>query len=131
MLLRILALCVLLASAETLHGIFRTVWLVRRVGKARAQQIGIVTGSLLALAICWWQVPGIGLSTPASLLALGLGLALFMAAFDLVLGLTLMRRSLAKAFQDFNPASGNYLVFGLAVLCLAPLAVGWARGLIQ
>lgn len=61
--LRILALCVLLAGAETLHGIARTVWAVPRWGKERALQRSALTGSLLAGAICWFMVPGLGLHT--------------------------------------------------------------------
>ena len=64
--LRIVALCVLLACAETLarhvHG-----------------------------AVCWW----------------------------------LMRRPWAKIAQDLNPASGNYLVFGLLCLNITPMLIRW------
>lgn len=121
--LRFLSLCVALAGAETLHGIARTVWLVHRVGKARALKLSIVSGSLLAFGVCWLLVPGFGLQGLGAQLALGLGLALFMAAFDLAMGMLLLRRTWAKALQDFNPATGNYLVFGLGWLMLAPAMV--------
>ena len=58
--LRFAALCVMLAAAETLHGIARTVWLVPRVGKATALKWSVVTGSLLAFGLCWVFVPAIG-----------------------------------------------------------------------
>lgn len=59
---RIAALCLLLASAETLHGIARTVLVAPRIGKDMAIKLSVVSGSLLALAICgWWVPPGIGL----------------------------------------------------------------------
>jgi len=127
-LLRVLALCVVLAGTETLHGIARTVLLVPRVGKERALKLSIVSGSLLALCVCYLLVPGVGLQTVAGHLYLGLGLALFMAGFDVALGRWLLRRAWAKVFSDFNPATGNYLVFGLAVLSVAPLLVAWWRG---
>lgn len=126
--IRILSLCVVLAGVETLHGIARTVWLVPRLGKARALKLSIVSGSLLAFAVCYGLAPGIGLATLHAHLMLGLGLAGFMAAFDLALGKLLLRRSWAKAFEDFNPASGNLLIFGLALLALYPAAIAWLRG---
>jgi len=127
-LLRILSLCVVLASVETLHGIARTVWLVPRLGKARALKLSIVSGSLLAFVVCYGLVPGIGLATLNAHLMLGLGLAGFMAAFDLALGKLVLRRSWAKALADFNPTSGNWLIFGLALLALYPAAIAWLKG---
>lgn len=127
MALRILALCVLLASAETLHGIARTVLVVPRLGKARAIQLSALTGSLLAAGICWLQVPGIGLQGAWAHAGLGLGLAAFMAGFDIAVGHWLMRKPLARIWPDFNPATGNFLLFGLMALSLMPLGVWWLR----
>ncbi len=123
--LRVLSLCVVLAGTETLHGIARTVLLVPRVGKERALRMSIVSGSLLAFGVCSLLVPGIGLSGFAQHLLLGLVLTAFMAAFDLAMGRLLLRRPWAKALQDFNPATGNYLVFGLGALALFPALVDW------
>jgi len=126
-LLRAVALCVVLAGAETLHGIARTLFLVPRVGKDRALKLSIVSGSLLAFVVCYVLVPGVGLMGIGAHLLLGLGLALFMAAFDLAMGMLLLRRSWSKALQDFNPATGNYLVFGLGLLVVFPALVAWIR----
>ncbi len=127
--LQIVSLCVLLASVETLHGIARTVWVVPRLGKARALKVAIVTGTLLAFAVCAWRVPGIGLQGDAAHLALGLGLAAFMAGVDIAMGMLVLRRPLAKVLPDFNPATGNYLLYGLIGLALAPWIVWrWQGG---
>ncbi len=126
--LRIVALCIALASVETLHGIARTVWLAPRVGKARAVQLSVVSGTLLAFGVCWWLVPGIGLEGLGPHLALGAGLAAFMAAFDVFIGRVVMRLRWPRIGQDFNPASGNYLSIGLALLVVLPALVGWLRG---
>ncbi|TXH90204.1 MAG: hypothetical protein E6Q78_04450 [Rhodoferax sp.] len=125
--LRVLALCVVLAGTETLHGIARTLWLAPRVGKARATQLSIVSGSLLAFAVCYLLVPGVGLVSLPDHLALGAVLALFMAGFDAALGKWLLRRSWRKILDDFNPATGNYLLFGLALLVVLPLLVALLR----
>lgn len=122
-LIRIIALCVALAGAETLHGIARTVLVVPRLGKARALKLSIFTGTALAFGICYVLVPGIGLRGDAAHLMLGGVLALFMASFDLAMGMLLLRRPLAKALADFNPATGNWLVFGLMALGWVPLLV--------
>jgi hypothetical protein len=125
--IRIISLCVVLAGVETLHGIARTVVLAPRVGKARALKLSIVSGSALAFGVCWLLVPGIGLAGLVQPFALGLWLALFMAAFDLAMGRLLLRRTWSRALQDFNPASGNDLLFGLLLLVLSPPLVAWLR----
>jgi len=126
--LRIGALCLLLASAETLHGIARTVLIVPRIGKARALKLSAITGTVLAYAICCVQVPDIRLQTAQEHLVLGLFLALFMAAFDIAMGRWLMRKSWRKIWPDFDPRTGNHLSYGLLALCFAPLFVWVLQG---
>ncbi|HEX5310787.1 hypothetical protein [Aquabacterium sp.] len=122
-LIRVASLCVLLACAETLHGIARTVLVVPRIGKDRAIKLSALTGSILAFMICYVFVPAIGLQGPAQHLALGLLLATFMALFDMGMGLLVMRKSWRKVMTDFDPRTGNYLVLGLAFLVWAPTLV--------
>lgn len=124
-LLRIVALCVVLAGAETLHGIARTVWVVPRIGKERALKLSALTGSALAFVICWLLVPPMQLQGAVAHGLLGLALAAFMAAFDLAIGRWVMRKAWHKLWPDFNPATGNYLLYGLLFLCCAPLLVRW------
>jgi hypothetical protein len=126
--LRVLALCVALASAETLHGIARTVYVTPRIGKERAIKLSALTGSTLAFGICWAMVPGIGLAGWAQHAALGFVLAAFMAGFDIAIGSFVMRKSWAKIQPDFDPRTGNYLLFGLVAVALIPMAVFALRG---
>ncbi len=125
---RVLALCVVLAGAETLHGIARTVWVVPHLGKARALKLSALTGSLLALGICMLLVPGIAPSTLGAQLALGATLATFMAAFDVAMVKLLLRKPWHQVWPDFNPATGNYLLYGLLFLVLVPALVMAMRG---
>lgn len=125
--LRIVSLCVVLAGAETLHGIARTVWVVPRLGQERALKLSAFTGAALALGLCVLLVPPIGLRGAAAHLALGLVLAAFMAAFDLAIGRWLMRKPWHKLWPDFDPRTGNWLLFGLVFLCFAPLLAAWLR----
>jgi hypothetical protein len=124
---RIVSLCVVLAGVEMLHGIARTVWLAPRVGKDLAVKLSIVSGTLLAFGVCYLLVPDIGLSGMQEHLFLGLGLALFMAAFDVGVGKFIMRFKWPRIWRDFNPASGNYLSIGLVLLTFAPAFVWWLR----
>jgi len=117
---RILSLCLLLACTETLHGIVRAALLVPRIGKKPALKVSIVTGSLLAFGVCYWYVPTLGINSTAGLLGLGFLLALFMASFDAALGRMLLHLPWKKIARDFNPASGNYLLFGLLLLAAYP-----------
>jgi hypothetical protein len=126
--LRALAVGVALAGAETLHGIARAVLVVPRIGKARALRWSIVSGSLLAFGVCYFLVPTVGLATTGQHLALGVFLALFMATFDLLMGRLLLRRPWSKALDDFDPATGNLLVVGLALLVVFPVWVMHLRG---
>lgn len=123
LLLRVLALCVALAGVETLHGIARTVLLVPRIGKARALQVSVVSGTVLALGVCTLFVPGIGLAGGLPHLALGLALATFMAAFDITFGRLVLRMTWRRILRDFNPASGNYLSLSLVALTGLPWLV--------
>ncbi len=120
---RVFSLCLALASAEMLHGIARMRYLIPRVGKANAQKISIVTGTLLAFAICYLFIPAMGLSTHLSAIALGVFLATFMASFDIAVGRYLMKRRWALIAEDFDPRKGNYLIFGLATLIAIPYVV--------
>jgi hypothetical protein len=97
-----------------LHGIIRTVWLARKLGKERAIKVSVVSGTALAFLVCYILVPGIGLQGPRQHLILGAVLAAFMATFDIAFGKLVMRFSWQRVLRDFNPRSGNYLSFGLA-----------------
>lgn len=120
---RIASLCVVLAGAETLHGIFRAIVLVPSMGKNNALKVSIVSGSALAFAVCFFLVPGIGIKEPVALLATGLVLALFMASFDIILARKLLKLPWAMIWRDFDPRTGNYLSFGLFFLIFIPYAV--------
>jgi hypothetical protein len=126
--LRLAALALALAATETLHGIARVTLLVPRLGLRRAQAVAIVTGSLLAFAVCWALVPGLGLRGPRALAAVGLWLAGFMAAFDVLIGRLAMRRPWTALAKDFDPRTGNWLVVGLAFLAVCPWLVMALRG---
>lgn len=122
-LIRAVSLCVVLAGAETLHGIARIKFLIPRLGKDRAIKLSALTGTLLAFGICALLVPPMELQSAKAHFILGLCLSAFMASFDIAIGRWLMRKSWSKISPDFNPRTGNYLAYGLTALCFIPLAV--------
>lgn len=126
--LRVVALCIALAGAEMLHGIARTFLVVPRIGREKAQRLGIVTGCLLAFGICLLFVPTLGVASTSGLLALGIVLSAFMAAFDAAVGRYVAKRPWRVVLTDFNPARGNLLVVGLALLVVFPWLATYLRG---
>jgi hypothetical protein len=48
-----------------------------------------------------------------------------MAGFDLAMGMLVLRRSLARALEDFDPRTGNLLLVGLFWLALARAGSRW------
>jgi hypothetical protein len=112
-----------LAGTETLQGVVRAAVLVPRIGKKRALEMSIVTGSVLASLVCYPLVPPLGIAEPWPLLGLGLALALFMATFDIVIAKALLRLPWRRVLADFNPKTGNYLLYGLLLLCILPYLV--------
>ena len=126
--LRLASLCILLASAETLHGIARTILLAPVVGKALAIKLSVVSGTLLAFGLCYFFVPSIGATGIGEHVLLGLSLSGFMAVFDVAIGRLVMRLKWSRIWEDFDPRTGNYLSIGLVLLALSPSLIWWLRG---
>jgi len=55
--IKVLCLCLMLAGVETLHGVARTVFVVPKIGNMRARQYSVISGTLLAFAVCYVMVP--------------------------------------------------------------------------
>ena len=130
MILKAFLIWVLIAGAETVHGIVRMRLLNRRVGKHRANQIGVFTGSVIILIIAWYTVPWFGVLTRSDYLWIGILWLVQMLTFEVVLGRYVFRVSWQRIAADFDPRQGGLLSIGMAVLMLAPLLVAKLRGLI-
>lgn len=61
------------------------------------------------------------------IMALCVVLAAFRAAFDIGIGMLLLRKPWRKVAPDSDPRTGNYLSFGLAFLVVVPWMV-WVAG---
>jgi uncharacterized membrane protein YgdD (TMEM256/DUF423 family) len=129
MLLRALLVCVLIALAETLHGLLRVRLLNRRVGDHRARQLSVGTASLIILGIAWLTLPWIAPRTPPDALAVGALWLVGMLAFEFSLGRLVFHLPWRRILADFDLRRGGLLGFGMLVLFFAPWLVGRWRGL--
>ena len=116
---RALVVVVGIACAETLHGVARTIWVTPRFGDLRARQLGVLTGSLLILAIATISIRWLGPRTDRQKLAIGALWVACMVAFEVGLGRAL-GASWSRLAADYDPAQGGFMLFGMAVLLLAP-----------
>jgi len=126
---RAFMVCVMIAMAETIHGILRVRLLNCRVGDHRARQIGVGTASIIILFIAWLTVPWIAPASRGDALAIGSCWLAGMLAFEVSLGRLVFHASWDRIAADFDLRRGGLLGFGMLVLCLAPWLVGRLRGL--
>ena len=109
-----------IACAETVHGIARTLWVMPRLGDLRARQVGVLTGSLLVVAIATLAIRWIGPRTGQQKLAIGALWLVCMLAFEVGLGRAL-GASWARIAADYDPAQGGFMLLGMAALLFAPM----------
>lgn len=112
--------------AETLHGVLRQLFLVPLVGDLPARQIGVLLGSLLIFAIAWAFSRWLGARTHREQLGVGLSWVALTLAFEFALGAAL-GLPLQRMLQDYDPAQGGFMVFGLVFMLLAPMLAAWTQ----
>jgi hypothetical protein len=128
--IKISSLCLMLASVETLHGIARTIYVVPKIGNKRAKQYSVISGTFLAFTVCYIMVPWLDINVEYQLILVGFVLAVFMATFDIVLARFVVKLKWKNIIDDFNPAKGNYLIFGIISLVIIPYAVMKLKGFV-
>jgi len=123
---RALAVWLLIAVLETVHGIVRGLWLVPALGEVAAQRLGFAIGCALVLAVAWATSRWLGAATRAAQWQAGLLWLLLMLGFELAIGR-------ARGFgweriaAEFDPRQGGLMLFGLLLMGLAPLLGAWLR----
>lgn len=118
--IRAFSVWLLIAAAEVVHGILRMQFLRPLLGDLRARQVAIVSGSLIILAIAFLTRRFLHATTTGQQIAVGAFWAALMVAFDVLLGRYYIGYSWSRISQDFDPSRGGFMVFGLAVMVLAP-----------
>jgi hypothetical protein len=118
---KIFCFYVLVASGETLNGIFRTLYLNRRMGIKTAKNVSILSALFLCFFISYFYVPIIGITSDTGLILLGISLSVFMLLFDILLGRFVMKVRWSVIMNDLNIFKGNLLCIGLIVMAVCPL----------
>lgn len=126
-LLRAVVVALLLAAAEVAQGALRVRFLNRPLGDRRARQVGVLTGSLLILALAWVSVPWIAAPTAAAWCGVGGVWLTVMLALDLYFGRVVFRVSWERLAAEFDPRQGGLLALGMLVLLVAPVLVATLR----
>jgi hypothetical protein len=129
MLLRAVLVWMLLAMAETIHGILRVRLLNPRVGDHRARQIAVGTASLIILGIAALTMPWIAPASRGDAFTVGALWLAAMLAFEFSLGRFVFHMKWDRIFADFDPRRGGLLGLGMLVLFLAPYLLARAHHL--
>jgi hypothetical protein len=125
---RALAVWLLIAVLETVHGIVRGLWLVPALGEPTAQRLGFAVGSALVLAVAWATSRWLGAVTRRAQWQAGLLWLLLMLAFELLIGRA-QGFGWERIAAEFDPRQGGLMLFGLLLMGLAPmLGARWRRG---
>ena len=123
MIFKALLVFLFIALAETANGIVRVRFLSRRLGNRRARVVSLLSGCILILLVTWWTLPWIGPASAGEALLIGAIWLVLMLAYDIDIGRWAFRMRWRKILADFDLRKGNYLVFGMAWMFLAPLGV--------
>jgi hypothetical protein len=129
MLLKSLLVWLLIAVAETLHGILRVKYINPRLGDRRARQVGVLTGTIIILLIGWFTVPWIDPNTWIESFSVGLIWLGAMLTFDVSFGRLFLRLPWKRIWSDFDISQGGLLGFGMAALLVTPWIVAHLREL--
>jgi hypothetical protein len=117
---RAVAVWLLIAAVETLHGVLRARFVVPAIGEAAAQRIGFVVASAGVIVVAWMTSGWLGATTRASQLKVGLLWLLLMLGFELAVG-RLRGFSWQRIGAEFDPLQGGLMAIGLALMGLAPM----------
>jgi hypothetical protein len=119
----------LIAAAETVHGVLRVAYLQPRLGDLAARQMALVSGALIIVVIATLTIRWIGAVGVRRQMGLGALWLALMVAFDIAVGRLAFGYSWQRIGVDFNPVAGGYLGMAMLVLLVAPWLAAGLRGL--
>jgi hypothetical protein len=119
----------LIAAAETVHGVLRVAYLQPRLGDLAARQMALVSGALIIVVIATLTIRWIGAVGVRRQMGLGALWLALMVAFDIAVGRLAFGYSWQRIGADFNPVAGGYLGMAMLVLLVAPWLAAGLRGL--
>jgi hypothetical protein len=118
---RAAAVWLAIIAAESVHGAARALWLVPLVGDLRSRQIGVVTGSMLILAITAASLDWLRAESRRALAVVGLLWAVLTMLFEFVFGRYVLGVAWGRLLADYDLAQGGLMGFGLMLMACAPL----------
>jgi len=124
---RVVAVWLLIITAETVHGALRTLLLQPVVGDFHARQIGVFTGSAIVFGIAYLTSRWLRATATRALVLVGLAWAAMTLLFEIALGRLLLSLSWDRILSDFDVSHGGLLPLGFAVLILSPLLAARLR----
>ena len=125
---RALAVWLIIAVAETIHGTLRAMFLVPIVGDLPARQIGVLTGSVIIFIIALLAIGWMEAKTFRHQLQIGILWVVLTILFEVGLGLA-FGCSLERILSDYNLAAGGYMPLGLLFMLLSPALAAKVRGI--
>lgn len=124
---RALAIWFLIVIAESIHGVFRQLFIAPLIGDMPARQVGVLIGSIIIFAITWMSIRWINASSFSEQFRVGLLWVVLIAIFEFGLG-TALGYSLERMLSDYNMAEGGFMSLGLLFMLFAPALAARARG---
>jgi hypothetical protein len=117
---RALAVWLVIAFTESLHGALRRLLVEPQLGDLAARQLSVATGSLLVLLIAWIFRRWMRLASARQCVAVGLLWVALTLAFEIGLGLAL-GLGWERIASDYDLAQGGLMPLGLLAMAMAPL----------
>ena len=121
------AIWILIAIAESIHGIIRQFFIAPVIGDLPARQVGVLIGSAIIFAIAWACIRWIGAKSFAEQFRIGLFWVVLIITFEFSLGV-MLGDSLERMLSDYNMAEGGFMGFGMVFMLFAPALAAKARG---
>jgi hypothetical protein len=119
----------LIASAETVAGTIRELFITPVIGQRSAHQLGFFIAVTNILFIAWLTAPWIKAETFKTQLVVGFLWLILMLIFEFGLG-SVLGFSWKYLLADYNLARGGLMSFGLVIMLLAPAFGAWLHNTI-
>jgi apolipoprotein N-acyltransferase len=124
---RALAVWLIIISAETVHGIARTVFLAPLTGDFRARQIAVFLAIIIIFSITYLFIRWIGTTIRNELLTIGAIWVVLTLAFEVGLGF-LLGMPIERILEDYNLIKGGLMPIGIIAMLFTPLVAARIRG---
>ena len=125
---RAIAVWVLIAVAESIHGVIRQLFIAPVIGDLPARQVGVFVGSVLIPFIAYLTARWLDAKILKKQLQIGAVWVVLMLIFEFSLG-AVLGVTRTQMLADYNPAQGGLMGFGFAFLFFAPAIAAKFRGL--